>query len=114
MKEWSTRFADRLLKDNLMLEEFHVSLVGYDHFDEIVDRLRELGCQVAVDIDRRRLIVTCPQNDMANPSSVDESAYDKMISEEQNARDDRVDHISINWYEKLQALSRRRKLRFTS
>jgi len=60
MKEWAARFAEQLLKDNLQLEEFQVSLAGYEHFEEIVQKLEGLGCEVQVDRSKRRLIVTCP------------------------------------------------------
>lgn len=61
MKEWADRFAEQLLKDNLELEEFQVSLVGYDEYPKIIERLEGLGCKVEVDTTRGRLTVFCPQ-----------------------------------------------------
>lgn len=60
MKEWSERFAEQLLRDNLKLEEFQVSLVGFQDFDQIIKRLEDLGCKVTVDRKRLRLTVEVP------------------------------------------------------
>ena len=61
MKDWAARFADQLLKDNLQLEEFQVSLIEPEHFDAIVTRLQEMGCEVHADKSRHRLTVIVPR-----------------------------------------------------
>ena len=60
MKEWAERFAEQLLRDNLKLEEFQVSLVGFQDIDKIVEHLKQLGCEVTVDRKKLRLTVVVP------------------------------------------------------
>lgn len=74
MKDWAARFADQLLKDNLQLEEFQVSLIEPEHFDAIVARLQEMGCEVHADKARRRLTVIVPRGGAGGGRSKDQPA----------------------------------------
>ena len=79
MKEWAERFAEQLLKDNLRLEEFQVSLVGYEDFDRIIARLESLGCTVTADRRNKRLTVVCPRSGGGGSDSSDKPKGEKQF-----------------------------------